>query len=143
MKPILRKPVTRQKSNPWLMVAWCAVFLWPIACVQAQRLPVNHEVQPYNLHTGVYTNSSTNEFVAFRTSIKAANEPSKLRIHFNAFQLGKRSYLTVSSARDGGKQKLDHISIGYWQSNSAIFNGDTVNLELTIAPGEQGVFAQV
>ena len=110
---------------------------------QGQSLPPNYELQPYLLETGVKSNSLTTETVAFKSTVKALAEPSKIRLHFNQFNLGKRSYLVLTSKRDGGRQKLDTVSMGYWQNTSAIFNGDEVELELVVAPGEQGIFAKV
>src|SRR5437870_12479297 len=90
-----------------LLAALCA---WAVASTAyAQRMPVASEVQAYALNTGICANSSTNEVVAYQSVIQAAGKPSKVRLHFGAFNLGKRSYLTLTSTRDGGKQKLDRL----------------------------------
>jgi V8-like Glu-specific endopeptidase len=101
------------------------------------------ESQAYSLGTGVFANSSTNELLTFESVIQATGKPSRVRVHFRAFNLGKKSYVTLTSSLDGAKQKLDQISMGYWQSTSAIFNGDNLKLTLSVAPGETGIFAQV
>src|SRR5437773_5235770 len=117
MKTTPRTPTAGPRKA--LLIAFCALA---VSALAAEWTPANFQVQPYALDTGVYANRSTNEVVAFSSSIQAVDRPSKLRVHFSSFNLGKRSYLTLVSVRDGGKQKLDPISIGYWQSTSALFN---------------------
>jgi len=136
MKPIQFGGLGRTLALVTLSV--CAAAGWA-----AEQLPAGVQIQPYALDTGVCANNTTNDTVAFSATIQATGKPSKVRVHFSSFDLGKRSYLTLISALDGGKQQLERISMGYWQSTSAIFNGDIVKLELTVAPGEQGIFAKV
>jgi len=144
MKPIQPKSIARLRKAGVSFAALAGLCAWAVAtAVYAQRIPVGAQFQAYALDTGVFANSSTNELLAFQSVIQASGKPSKLRVHFSAFNLGKRSYIALTSDRDGGKQKLDRISMGYWQSTSAIFNGDTVKLTLNVAPGEQGIFVQV
>lgn len=133
----------QSKRSRRAAAAFTALYASAVAALGIERMPLNSEVQPYSLDTGVCSNNSTNYLVAFSAPIQATGKPSKLRIHFSSFNLGKRSYVALISARDGGKQQLDRTSMGYWQSTSAIFNGDTVNLQLTVAPGEQGIFAKI
>ena len=120
-----------------------ALCLLNWATIAQAATTIKPEIQAYALDTGVQANNSTNESVAFQAVIQAAGQPSKVRVHFKSFSLGKQSYITLTSLQDGGKQKLDRVSINYWQSTSAIFNGDRVKLELMLAPGEQGIYAQV
>src|SRR5882724_5994573 len=144
MKSIQLKLIAGQRKAGVLAAVVVALCAWAVAgAAYAQRISTGTESQPYPLDTGVCANSSTNEIIAFQSVIQATGKPSKVRVHFSAFNLGKRSYIALTSDRDGGKQKLDRISMGYWQSTSAIFNGDTVKLTLNVAPGEQGIFVQV
>lgn len=111
--------------------------------LRAQRLPVNTEYQPYPLDTGKRDNQSATEWLVYTNLITATGDSSRIRVHFSGFNLAKGSYLTLTSLHDGGRQTLDPISMGYWQNTSAIFNGQKVQLELHVAPGAKGVFAQV
>ena len=131
------------KTGVRLAGAAAGLFVLAAPSIQAQRLPANVEYQDYRLETGLHGNQSSSEQLVYTNLIKAAGDPSKMRVHFSAFALGKGSYLTLTSLRDGGRQKLDTITLGYWQNTSAIFNGDQVRLELHVAPGDDGVFAQV
>jgi V8-like Glu-specific endopeptidase len=74
--------------------------------------------------------------------VRAAGAPW-LRIHFGAYALGERSYITLTSLEDGGQQRLDSGTLPQWHDASAYFNGDAVQLELHVAPGEEGVFVSV
>lgn len=133
----------RTSNTVWLALALAAVLPAAVPSALAQRLPESSEVLPYSVETGVHGNATTGEIVAYSNLIHSANAPSRIRIHFKAFHLGKSSYLTLTSIRDGGRQKLDTTSMGYWQNTSAIFNGDQVVLQLHVAPGEEGIFAEV
>lgn len=110
---------------------------------RGQDIPTEFQTQSYSLDTGAQDNKTDDEIVAFSRVIKAADAPGKFRIHFKEFQLSKKSYLLLTSLRDGGKQRLDAKTMGYWENTSAIFNGDQVAVELHVAPGEQGIFARV
>lgn len=63
-----------------------------------------------------------------------------MRLHLSDFNLGNGSYIILRSLRDGGQQRLDSISIEDWQHATAIFNGDSVMLELHVAPQDKNVF---
>ena len=143
MKSILFKSPVGGTTFASLALALAGLLLGSTSPAPARDLPANQDPLLYQLDTGVQSNDSTSEVVAFRTAIFAPTDPNTIRIHFNAFNLGQRSYLALTSVRDGGRQKLDTVSMGYWQNTSAIFNGDQVQLELVVAPGEQGIFAQV
>src|ERR1051325_3767470 len=137
-------PRSAAAQTGFLAPAIAALFTVTLArSVCAQVIPANYETQPFTLQTGVHTNQTGEEVIAYATAIQAVNAPSKFRVHFSEFNLGKRSYLALTSVRDWGRQKLDTKSMGYWQNTSAIFNGDQVRIELHVAPGEEGIFAKV
>lgn len=66
-----------------------------------------------------------------------------LRLHFDAFALGPDDYVLITAAGDGAAQKLDAVNIGYWQSKSAYFNGDSVRVELFAAGPARASIAEV
>lgn len=66
-----------------------------------------------------------------------------LRLHFDAFELGPDDYVLITAARDGAVQKLDAVSITYWQGKSAYFNGDSVRVELFAAGPARASIAEV
>ena len=63
-----------------------------------------------------------------------------LRLHFSEYNLGRSSYLTITSLQDGGDQRLDSRSLPQWENATAIFNGDAVEIELHVDPNDEGVY---
>ena len=63
-----------------------------------------------------------------------------LRLRFSEYNLGQRSYLTITSLRDGGNQRLDSRTLPQWENATAIFNGDAVEVELHADPGDNGIY---
>lgn len=140
MNSLILKP---DRKKLFSAVALSALLAWPAEQAQAQAVPPSTETVSYKLDTGVRGNAGTESVVAYSNVIRAATAPSKLRVHFSSYNLGAASFVRLTSVRDGGSQKLDRVSLAYWQSTSAIFNGDEVRMELHVAPGDQGVFARV
>ncbi len=98
--------------------------------------------EPYAMHTGLRDGAASGETIAFRDTIRAADAPW-LRIHIGDYDLGAASYVIFSSLQDGGMQRLDSRSLPQWYNSTAIFNGDAVDIELHVAPGDAGVFVEV
>src|SRR5262245_24363674 len=145
MKSIQRKPAGTGRRYGLLASVTVGLLLIGLAIPRAlaQKVIPTFENQPFTLDTGLVNNDTAEIASPKPVVIKATNAPATMRIHFSAFNLGKASYVQLTSLRDGGRQKLDTISMGYWQNTSAIFNGDQVQFELVVAPGDKGVFAQV
>lgn len=143
MKAYNEKLLARPRLRAFLTAFTAGAAAWATVPGLAQTLPPAFETQPCQLNTGFHDNPSSEAQLSYSNLVTAVGDYSRMRIHFNAFNLGQRSYLTLRSLRDGGRQTLDTVSIRYWQSTSAIFNGNQVQLELHVAPGESGIFAQV
>jgi trimeric autotransporter adhesin len=63
-----------------------------------------------------------------------------IRLHFSEFDLGQNSEIRITSLADGAMQWFSHDMLREWGGWSAIFNGDTVVVELLVAPGEAAFF---
>ncbi|MCH7575086.1 MAG: T9SS type A sorting domain-containing protein [Candidatus Marinimicrobia bacterium] len=50
------------------------------------------------------------------------------------------SYILMTSLEDGATQRLDATSISQWRNSSAFFNGEAIEIELHVAPGDRGIF---
>lgn len=59
-----------------------------------------------------------------------------IRVHFNDFDLDEHSEMLLLSAQDGAVQHFNHSMLTEWNGWSAIFNGDTVLVQLLAAPNE-------
>jgi len=60
-----------------------------------------------------------------------------LRLHFDDYNLGDRSYLIIHSLKDDGWQKLTAESIMHWNGSTAFFNGDRLHIELFVDGAEK------
>jgi len=65
------------------------------------------------------------------------------QIHFDAYDLGRRSFIILTSMLDGDQQRLDAQTLPQWNDASGHFNGDSVRVQLYAAPGDAGVFARI
>ncbi|MBI3949628.1 MAG: hypothetical protein HY314_04140 [Acidobacteria bacterium] len=66
-----------------------------------------------------------------------------LQLHFGDAYLGARSFITITSLKDGALQFLDPTSLEQWQNTSAYFNGDALEIQLYVGPDDRGVFLQL
>ena len=97
---------------------------------------------PYPVESGVHSNSEPTNVMAFARVVMVPGG-DWMRVNFASAQLGERSFLRVTSLKDRAVQDLDARTLGHWRSTSAIFNGDTLLVELFVAPGEKGVYANI
>lgn len=98
--------------------------------------------QPYTLDSGPQQNRASETTQAFHATISAP-DAVWVRVRFKDAALGERSYLTITSLKDGSQQRLDAVSLKQWRNTSAYFNGDAVEVALHVAPGDSGVFFRV
>ncbi len=118
-----------------LLVAWPTV-----AAAQGGNEPYHKE--PFILDTRTHSNPSSESVNAFQAEIRVPGAPW-LRVHISDYNLGQNSYLTLTSLKDGGQQRLDAENLPHWSNTSAYFNGEAVLTELHVAPGEQNIFFRV
>jgi hypothetical protein len=115
------------------------------ALVRGQPDKVPCQRQSYHLSSGIYDgpgNSRAKAASVFRTSVQISNA-TWLRLEFGENNLGKASYMVITSLEDGGKQRLDAKSIKQWYNSSAYFNGDAVDIELFTAPGDKDIYFEM
>jgi len=108
----------------------------------AQPAPIPHHLEPYRLDSGVQKGLEAETASLFRETVRVAGVPW-LRLHFDDYNLGTQSFIRITSVADGAQQVFDADSLGDWYGNSAFFNGDTVEVELYVAPGETDVFIKI
>lgn len=123
------------------LVLFLLVSVAPLP-VRAQPLPIPHHKEPYFLDSGVYKGIEAETASAFRQTVQVSGVPW-LRLHFSNYNLGKKSHLTITSLADGAQQVLDTNSLADWYDNSAFFNGDALEVELHVAPGDTGIFVNI
>lgn len=95
----------------------------------------------FTLQTGTYNSPASG--VVFNQVINGGTSVNAMQLHFSNANLGRNSFIRLTSLRDGGQQRLDADSIGYWSNYSAVFNGNQVRFELVAGPGDTGIFANM
>jgi trimeric autotransporter adhesin len=125
----------------------CALVLGCLVAATSARAqkapPPGPQYVAYATQSGSHDNTTGDEIVAYSKVIEGGDSATKMRIHFKSHNLGRKSYVRLTSLQDYGRQQLDTRSMGYWYDTSAIFNGNRVLLELRVAPGDQGVSCEV
>ncbi|AXT58996.1 T9SS C-terminal target domain-containing protein [Aquimarina sp. AD10] len=103
---------------------------------QTGGLPQHIKASSLTLRAGDNIGKSSAQVITKTISEKDA---IWLRLFFKDVNLGVNSTLTITSKLDGAKQILTTANIKDWKNSSAYFNGDSVILELSIAPGETAI----
>lgn len=106
------------------------------------------ETQPANVSSGLHHAPDgphlTLDEQIIRTQMFATivHEPraNMLRLHFSDFDLGEYSEIRITSLADGAVQHFSHEMLQEWGGWSAIFNGESVVVELLVAPGDAAFF---
>src|SRR4051794_9980257 len=97
--------------------------------VTAQTALIPHHTQPLLMHSGTHEGrAGVQPLRAFRQVVRVPNAPW-LRLHFSNQNLGRQSFITITSPQDGAQQRLDATSMKQWQQKSAFFNGEAVEVE--------------
>lgn len=122
-----------------------AIALALLPGLAAAQVPIPQRTVPYQRSSGLHRGPSDTLAAHRRVFSDEVSIPGAawLRLHFRAYNLGRESYLTVTSLQDGAQQRLDGRSLKEWKGSSAYFNGDTVVVELFAAPGDRGVFFEL
>ncbi|WP_456425835.1 trypsin-like peptidase domain-containing protein [Rhodocaloribacter sp.] len=118
------------------------ILLWLPGLAAAQTAPAPRHIMPYALSSGVHQGQGSAPVVAFEEVVRAAGAPW-VRLSFGEARLGRGSFVTVTSLKDGATQRLDARAMAQWSNTSAYFNGDAVELRLHVAPGDRDVSVAV
>lgn len=87
-------------------------------------------------------NSKSEPITCFVGTVSAPGAPT-MRIHFGNYELGRSSFVTLTSVADDAVQRLDARTLPDSYDWSAAFVGDSVEVELHVAPGDAGVFVEI
>ncbi len=110
-----------------------------VSLAMAQASPTPFVTQPYSLDSGDQANSRNEAVTMFSAEVSAPGTPL-MRLSFGECTLGEASWVAITSMTDGATQYLDSASLEAWDHASAVFNGDTVIVELVVAPGEEDIY---
>ena len=124
------------------ILALVMLFISVPLSVWAQPATIPYHKEPYRMASGILESTEAETVSKFRETVRAP-EAAWMRLHFSDYNLGKQSYITITSHKDGGKQRLDANSLQQWRNSTGAFNGDAVDIELYIAPEEKGIFINI
>jgi len=99
------------------------------------------EQQTIEVDSGVHQGTGT-LYIGFEDTVTITDTPL-LRLHFSDYNLGSASSITITSMSDNAIQRLDSSTIEQWEDSSAYFNGDSVKIQLAVAPGDTDVFFEI
>ena len=115
------------------------LILWLLCGISALA---QSRKQSYDLELTSLTPAPANGETIVRGTVQVP-DAKWLRLQIGEFNLGKASYLILTSLQDQGQQRLNGQTLMEWGQSSAYFNGQTVEVELHIAAGETGVFVRI
>ena len=124
------------------LIAWFVYWALAVAMAFAQPAPIPFHKQQYTVNSGEHAGLLEKSLIAFREIVRVPDAPW-LQLHFSHSNLGKQSYITITSLNDGGQQRLGAHDLMNWRNSSAFFNGDAVEVQLHVAPGEEGIFFRI
>ncbi len=102
-------------------------------------------MQSYFRSSGVHDGNKgldTQTISVDRDLVQVPNAPW-LRLFFGKCNLGRRSYIKITSIEDGEQQHLNSTTLKQWHNTSALFNGDAIEVELYVAQEDQGIFFEI
>ncbi len=94
------------------------------------------------LESGAFDGAEVQREPVFTEVIHAEGTPW-IRVHFCDYDLGRNSFVILTSLRDGDRQRLDSASLPIWSDTSGVFNGGQVELALYVASGDTVVFVNI
>ncbi len=123
------------------MVYAALIVVIPLSAA-AQPSPFDYVTVPYPMHSGRHNGSGDATTMVFQSVIELPGA-SWVQVQFGDYQLGRDSYVMLTSLANGDVHWHDAVSLPQWHNASGIFRGGRVQLELFVAPGDQDVFVEV
>ena len=128
------------------LIGYAAIGFAVFGCFLQQAAAQTDEIPAvsvsYDLHSGFYSGDGQDFRLVYSEEIKVDRAPW-MRLQFGSFNLGRNSFLSITSLEDGGTQKLTTENLKQWNNVSAFFNGDAVRISIHVAPSDENVFFEV
>lgn len=114
----------------------------PIVALAGLARPELQWVQPVSLASGQIANPGTEPKVQL-LGVATAPGASRVRVILRAPALSGASRVRFTSLKDEQSQTLDAAQLAEWSLMSALFNGESVRVEVLVAPGDADVSVEV
>lgn len=96
------------------------------------------QVESYVLNSGIHNGRPDGIYMAYKGQVQVP-DAAWLRLYFRSDSLGAGSYILVTSLKDGAHQRITASTLAQWNKSSAYFDGNTVDVELHVAPAASHV----
>ena len=123
-----------------LLAAAIAGWLASATTLLADANPSRWVEAPHD--SGVHDNPGSETNLVWSLSLNAPDS-TWLRVEFGDCNLGAASYLRITSVATLRSHRLNATSLAQWRNLCGALKGDTVWVELFVAPGDAGVSASV
>jgi V8-like Glu-specific endopeptidase len=111
--------------------------------VSAQMVDIPSHQEFESMYSGIHQgNGGAETVIAFKGVLSVSNSPW-VRLQFNTANLGEASFIKIRSTKDGKWQKLDQTNMLQWEYSSAYFNGNSLEIELHVAPFDKDIFFKI
>lgn len=111
--------------------------------LRPQEAPIPSHEEPYAIQSGHHTAANqSSEQAVFSTVVQSLDAPW-LQVNFGETHLGRNSHVRLTGVSDGAVQELDAATLAAWHNQSAMFNGDAIQIDLFAAPADDDVFFEV
>ena len=101
-----------------------------------QELPRHYKEMSTTFGAEGYAAKNTSNVITKKIIEK---EATWLRLFLKDVNLGEKSTITITSLLDGASQTLNAKTLKEWNNATAYFNGDQIEVTLTIAPNEKDI----
>jgi V8-like Glu-specific endopeptidase len=128
------------KTRTLLIALWLMIQAAPLLAQSGQGRDFSRR-EVYALEIGRQDRAPAGTEETLKETLRVSGAPW-LRLHAGKYNLGQKSYVLLTSLQDKGQQRLDAVTLPQWNNSTAFFNGDAVEVELHIAPGEAGIFVR-
>lgn len=98
------------------------------------------DVQQSPAHTIAFPQSS---YIIVENSVSTQDHAPWMQLAFGEVNLGENSYLVITSDYDQDQQFFNNRSIEEWMYYSAFFKGESVNIQLFVATGDENITVNV
>ncbi len=144
------------------------IFVMCVASLSAQTAEAPFHKEPVNINFGTHDGISIDEldangvkltaiqpspartlafpgatYTVITESINTLDHAPWLQLVFGTVNLGENSYIVITSDFDQDQQFFNSQSIVEWMNHSAFFKGESVIVQLFVAPGDVNITAEI
>jgi len=128
-----------------IMIVVIIIFSFIPIITKAECARIPHHYNNYYSNSGLHSFKKEYkeiEINVYSEVIRVSGAPW-IRLFFNKCNLGRCSYILITSLEDGASQTLNAKSLKQWHNSSAFFNGDAVSIELILGPSDRDIFIEI